>query len=103
MIKIKEFTSSDKEFKEIAKIFNLVSHDYLVHYKDDMDEWQIRDKTLLNKRFLLYNNNIPIGYVTFKQGKKENNRTVFFTIKIIPKNGEKKYLDVLYDEMLKKN
>ena len=102
MIKIKEFTSSDKEFKEIAKIFNLVSHDYLVHYKDDMDEWQIRDKTLLNKRFLLYKNNIPIGYVTFKQGKKENNRTVFFTIKIIPKNGEKKYLDVLYDEMLKK-
>ena len=102
MIKIKEFTSSDKEFKEIAKIFNLVSHDYLAHYKDDMDEWQIRDKTSLNKRFLLYKNNIPIGYVTFEQGKKENNRTVFFTIKIVPKNGEKKYLDVLYDEMLKK-
>ena len=37
-----------------------------------------------------------------EQGQKENNRTVFLTLKIVPKNVEKKYIDVLYDEMLKK-
>ena len=47
MIEIKEFTSTDAEFKEIARVFNLVSHDYLVHYKDDKDEWHIRDRSIL--------------------------------------------------------
>ena len=102
MIEIKEFTSSDTEFKEMAKIFNLVSHDYEVHYKDDKDEWNIRDRTLLNGRFLLYKNDTLIGYVIFEQGKKENKRTVFFTIKIDPNYRDKKYIDTLYDEMLKK-
>ena len=61
MIEIKDFTSTDAEFKEIARIFNLVSHDYIVHYKDDKDEWKIRDRSLLNERYLLYKNKTLIG------------------------------------------
>ncbi len=92
MIEIKEFTSTDAEFKEIARVFNLVSHDYIVDYKDDKDEWHIRDKSLLNGRFLLYKNKTLIGYIVFEQGKKENQRTVFFTIKIDPNHNERKYI-----------
>ena len=82
MIEIKEFTSADGEFKQIARVYNIVSHDYVVHYKDDKDEWHIRDRGLLNERLLLYKNNTLIGYTSYEQGKKENQRTVFFTIKI---------------------
>ena len=101
MIEIKEFTSTDIEFKEIARVFNLVSHDYVVHYKDDKDEWHIRERSLLNERFLLYKNKTLIGYIIFEQGEKENRRTVFFTIKIDPNHNERKYIDTLYKQMLK--
>ena len=102
MIEIKEFMSTDAEFKEIARIFNLVSHDYVVHYKDDRDEWHIRDRRLLNERYLLYKNKTLIGYIIYEQGKKENRRTVFFTIKIDPNYTEKKHIDILYKQMLKR-
>ena len=37
MIKIKRFVSIDSEFKEIARISNLVEHDCITHYKDDKE------------------------------------------------------------------
>ena len=102
MIQIKEFSSTDAEFKDITRIFNLVSHDYVVHYKDDKDEWNIREKDLLTARLLLYRNNTLIGYIAYEQGKKENQRTVFFTIKIDPAYIKKKYIDILFKEMLRR-
>ena len=92
MIQIKEFSSTDAEFKDITRVFNLVSHDYVVHYKDDKDEWNIRQKDLLTARLLLYRKNTLIGYIAYEQGKKENQRTVFFTIKIDPAYIKKKYI-----------
>ena len=102
MIQIKEFSSTDAEFKDITRIFNLISHDYVVHYKDDKDEWNIRDRGLLTGRLLLYRNNTLIGYIAYEQGKKENQRTVFFTIKIDPAYIKKKYIDILFKEMLRR-
>ena len=56
MIEIKKFTASNKEFKELARIDNLVNHDSINHPDDDKRDWGIRDKSLIRDRLLLYNN-----------------------------------------------
>ena len=35
MIEIKEFKETNKEFKELARVDNLVNHDFIAHPDDD--------------------------------------------------------------------
>ena len=53
MIEIRKFTASDSEFKNIAKIRNLVNHDSIDHPDDDKNDWKIRDKNLIRDRLNL--------------------------------------------------
>jgi len=102
MIEIRKFTASDSEFKNIAKIRNLVNHDSIDHPDDDKNEWGIRDKSLIRDRLLLYNDNILIGLLYYVQGRKENSRTCFFNIILDPQFHNNGYRKLLYKEMLKK-
>ena len=47
MITIKNFAATDKEFKELARIDNLVNHDSIAHPDEDKNEWNIRDKSII--------------------------------------------------------
>jgi hypothetical protein len=78
MIKIKKFTATSLEFKEIARIRNLVNHDSIDHPDEDKNDWAIRDKSLIRDRLLLYHGNILIGLLYYVQGRDENSRTCFF-------------------------
>ena len=100
MITIQRFTSTDSEFREIARISNLVEHDCITHYEDDKESWFHRDKSLLNDRLLLYLNNALIGFSSYSQGLSENKRTVFFDIMVDPKNNKTEYHNILYQTML---
>ena len=55
MIKIKQFTASDIEFNEIARVRNLINHDSIDHPDYDKDDWKARDKSLIRDRLMLYN------------------------------------------------
>ena len=74
MITVKNFTETDLEFKELARIDNLVNHDSINHPDDDKNDWKIRDKSLIRDRLLLYNNDILIGVLYYSQGRDENKR-----------------------------
>ena len=43
MIQIKNFNETDEEFKELARIDNLVNHDSIDHPDDDKRDWNLRD------------------------------------------------------------
>ena len=101
MIKIKEFRATDIEFKEIASISNVVNHNYITHYRDDKDNWSMRDRDRLHKLILLYSDVIMIGYINFEQGIKQNQRTIFFNIKLDPNYNYNGYRYILYKRMLK--
>ena len=58
MIEIKKFTETDLEFKELARIDNLVYHDFIAHPDNDRNDWKIRDRGQIRNRLLLYKNNI---------------------------------------------
>ena len=47
MIEIRDFKETDTEFKELARIDNLINHDSIDHPDDDKQNWMIRDKSLL--------------------------------------------------------
>ena len=72
---IKKFTATDLEFKELARIDNLVNHDSISHPDNDKSDWEIRDRGQIRNRLLLYKNNILIGAIYYSQGKDENGRT----------------------------
>ena len=63
MIEIKKFNETDEEFKELARIDNLVNHDSIAHPDDDKQDWAIRDKNLIRDRLLLYKDNLLIGVI----------------------------------------
>ena len=84
MIEIKKFTATDKEFKELARIDNLVNHDSIDHPDTDKKDWEVRDKSLTRDRLLLYNNDTLIGALYYSQGRDENNRTCFYTLHLDP-------------------
>ena len=63
MIQIKKFTETNKEFKELARIDNLVNHDVIYHPDDDKRDWKIRDKSIIRNRLLLYDDDKLIGVV----------------------------------------
>ena len=101
MIKIKNFTATDKEFKELCKIDNLVNHDSIDHPDDDKNNWENRDKSLFRDRLLLYKDNKLIGVIYFSQGRGKNNRTCFYTLNLNPKYNNNGYRKLLYKAMLK--
>ena len=100
MITIKNFTATDKEFKELARIDNLVNHDSIAHPDEDKNEWNIRDKSLIRNRLLLYDDNILIGVMYYSQGRDENNKTAFFTLHLDPNYNNNGYRKLLYNKML---
>ena len=101
MIEIKKFNETDTEFKELARIDNLVNHDSINHPDDDKREWGIRDKSLIRDRLLLYKENVLIGAMYYSQGRDKNNRTTFFTLNIDPKHNTQQSREALYNRMLK--
>ena len=102
MIKIKKFTATNLEFKEIARIRNLVNHDSIDHPDEDKSDWAIRDKSLVRDRLLLYNDKKLMGLLYYVQGRDENSRTCFFNIVLDPQYNNNGYRELLYQEMLKK-
>tara|TARA_B110000014_G_C20100864_1_gene577860 strand:- start:775 stop:1752 length:978 start_codon:yes stop_codon:yes gene_type:complete len=101
MIKIKKFTASDIEFKELARIDNLINHDSISHPDDDKNDWKIRDKSLIKERLLLYIDSCLIGVIYYNQGRDANNKTSFFTTNLDPKYNFNGYRKLLFDTMLK--
>ena len=100
MIEIKKFTATDKEFKELARIDNLVNHDSINHPDEDKREWRIRDKNIIRNRLLLYKDNILIGALYYSQGRDENSKTAFYTLNLDPNYDNKGFRKLLYDKML---
>jgi RimJ/RimL family protein N-acetyltransferase len=101
MIKIKKFNATNIEFKELARIDNLVNHDSIDHPDEDKDSWKIRDKSLIRDRLLLYKNEILVGAMYYSQGRDENIRTTFFTLNIDPDFNTQECRELLYNRMLK--
>ena len=102
MISIKNFTATDFEFKELARIDNLVNHDSIAHPDEDKNEWNIRDKSIIRDRLLLYKDNILIGVMYYSQGRDKNNKIIFFTLNLDPKYNNKGYRKLLYNKMLER-
>ena len=100
MLRIKKFTETDLEFIELARIDNLVNHDSINHSDDDKNNWEIRDKSLIRDRLLLYNYDKLIGVLYYSQGRGENNRTTFYTLHLDPLYNHKGYRVLLYNKML---
>ena len=98
MITVKNFTETDLEFKELARIDNLVNHDSINHPDDDKNDWKIRDKSLIRDRLLLYNNDILIGVLYYSQGRDENKRTCFYTLHLDPAYNNNGYRKLLYNK-----
>ena len=100
MLRVKKFTKTDSEFKELARIDNLVNHDSINHPDDDKREWEIRDKSLIRDRLLLYQDSQLIGAMYYSQGRDKNNRTTFFTLNIDPEYNTQQTRELLYNRML---
>lgn len=101
MIEIKKFTETELEFKEISRIFNLVSHDYISHPDIEMDEWALRDLNVKRDRFLLFKENSVIGFLRYSQGRDDNKKKCFFNIFLDPDYNGYGYRQLLYEKMLK--
>ena len=102
MITIKNFRATNKEFIELARIDNLVNHDSIAHHDEDKNEWNLRDKSIIRNRLLLYEKEIVIGVIYYSQGRMENKQTVFFTLNLDPNYNNKGYRSLLYNAMLEK-
>ncbi len=102
MISIKNFTSTDFEFNELARIDNLVNHDSIAHPDEDKNEWNIRDKSIIRDRLLLYRENTLIGVIYYSQGRDDNNKTTFFTLNLDPNYNNNGYRKLLYNKMLER-
>ena len=102
MIQIKNFNETEQEFKELARIDNLVNHDSIVHPDDDKREWLIRDKNIIRDRLLLYKNKLLIGALYYSQGRDENNKTAFYTLNLDPAYNNRGYRELLYNEFFQR-
>ena len=80
MIHIKNFTETDFEFKEVTRLFNLVSHDDKEHVDDMKDGWAVRDHNLKRDRLLLYEDDKVLGFLGYAQGRDVNNQNCYFNI-----------------------
>ena len=97
---VKRFTASDFDFQEIARIYNMVSHDDSDHPDDIKESWELRDKTLTRDRLFIYHNEKAVGYLGYAQGRDENKRNCFFSIFIDPKYSGLGFRKLLMDYML---
>ena len=52
MLTIEKFKESDFEFEQIARIYNVVSHDDKDHPDDIKEAWAIRDKKKVKDKLL---------------------------------------------------
>ena len=77
MTEIRNFNETDDEFRELARIDNLVNHDSIDHPDDDKQDWAIRDESLIRDRLLLYKDNLLIGVMYYGQGRDKNRRIIF--------------------------
>jgi len=102
MVQIKKFTETDQEFKDLARIDNLVNHDSIHHPDDDKNEWSIRDKSILRDRLLLYNDDTLIGALYYAHGRGQNKKTVFYTLNLDPVYNNNGYRVLLYNELLER-
>ena len=100
MTEIKKFTETDFEFQEIARLYNLVSHDDKDHPDDVKDDWEIRDKSIIRDRLFLYRDNVVIGYLGYGQGRDENKQNCYFNIFLDPNFNGNGYRQQLYEQML---
>ena len=100
MLKIKKFTETDLEFRELARIDNLVNHDSIDHPDDDKRDWGIRDKSLIRDRLLLYKDKILVGAMYYSQGREKNKRATFFTLNIDPEYNTHESRELLFNQML---
>ena len=100
MLKIKKFTETDSEFRELARIDNLVNHDSIDHPDDDKRDWEIRDRSLIRDRLLLYKDKILVGAMYYSQGREKNKRTTFFTLNIDPAYNTHESRELLFNQML---
>ena len=101
MFQIEKFKETDEEFVELARIDNLVNHDSVDHPDDDKRDWEMRDKSLIRDRLLLYKDEILVGAIYYSQGRDENNQTTFFTLNIDTNHNTSESRDLLYNGMLK--
>ena len=99
-LKIKKFTETDFEFQEIARLYNLVSHDGKDHPDDVKDDWEIRDKSVIRNRLFLYQDNAVIGYLGYGQGRDKNKKNCYFNIFLDPNFNGNGYRQQLYEQML---
>ena len=100
MTEIKKFTETDFEFQQVARIFNLVSHDDKEHVDDMKEGWAVRDKSLQRDRYLLYNDDTVLGFLGYAQGRNENHQNCYFNIYLDPEYNGNGYRKLLYDRML---
>ncbi len=100
MVEIKKFNETDEEFNELARIDNLVNHDSIDHPDDDKKDWELRDKSIIRDRLLLYKNKNLIGAMYYSQGRDENSRTTFFTLNLDPEYNTEEHRQLLYQRML---
>ena len=99
-MEIKNFTESNFEFDEIARLYNLVSHDDTEHVDDIKDSWAIKDKDRQRDRLFLYDKNTVLGYLGYAQGRDENCRNCYFNIFLDPQYNDNGYRQLLYERML---
>ena len=102
MIEIRNFTASDHEFNELARIDNLVNHDSISHPDEDKHDWNIRDKSIIRDRIMLYNHNKLVGVVYYSQGRVPNERICFYTLNLDPNFNNKGYRTLLFNKLLEK-
>ena len=100
MLVIKKFNDTEKNFKELSRIDNLVNHDSISHPDDDKREWIIRDKNLVRDRLLLYKKKLLIGVMYYSQGRGNNTKTTFFTLNIDPSYNTKQTRELLFNKMI---
>tara|TARA_Y100000590_G_scaffold415153_1_gene512674 strand:+ start:165 stop:1130 length:966 start_codon:yes stop_codon:yes gene_type:complete len=100
MISIKLFTASDYEFKECARIDNLVQHDSVSHPDEDKNEWSLRDRNIIRDRLMLYKKDTLIGVLYFSQGRDENSKTAFYTLHLNPQYNNHGYRELLFSKLL---
>ena len=99
-MEIKNFAETDFEFKEITRLYNLVSHDDKEHVDDMKEGWAIIDKNLKRDRLLLYEDDNVLGYLGYAQGRNENHRNCYFNIFLDPQYNGNGYRQILYERML---
>tara|TARA_Y100001970_G_scaffold142181_1_gene174940 strand:+ start:470 stop:1435 length:966 start_codon:yes stop_codon:yes gene_type:complete len=102
MISLQPFKATDKEFKDLTRISNLINHDSIDHPDDEKNDWKLRDKSIIRDRLLLYNNDELIGALYYAQGRDGNNKTAFFSIELNPEYNNNGYRELLYQKMLQK-